>query len=115
MTRRSPNFPGWAGPRHKYGAKRDARDGITFDSKAEARYYDTLVLRQRAGEILFFLRQTPFHLPGGVVYRLDFLEFHADGSVHAVDVKGLETETFRVKRRLVESIYAPLTIETVTA
>jgi hypothetical protein len=90
------------------------RDGQRFDSKAEARYYDGLVLLKQGGEVVFFLRQVPFHLPGGVTYRCDFQVFYADGTVAFVDVKGMETPEFRTKKRLVESLY-PIEIEIVKA
>lgn len=96
--------------RSKYGAEPTEVDGIRFDSKAEARYYQRLKLRVQNGEVRYFLRQVPFHLPGGVRYVVDFMEVHADGSVHWVDVKGIETAMFRTKKRLVESLY-PVTIE----
>ena len=88
--------------RHKYGAKKTDVDGIRFDSKKEAKYYQELKLRQMAGEIVFFLRQVPFYLPGGVTYRVDFQEFHADGTVHFVDVKGMRTQSFIAKKKIVE-------------
>lgn len=97
---------------HKFRAVPTELDGIKFASKAEARYYAQLKLRQAAGEVVFFLRQTPFHLPGGVKYVADFLEFHADGSCHVVDVKGMETAAFRAKRKQVEALY-PVRIEVV--
>ena len=98
--------------RHKYNAKKTVVDGITFDSQKEARYYSQLKLRQQAGEIEFFLRQVPFHLPGGTVLRVDFVEFHTDGSVHVVDVKGMETAEFKIKKREVEATY-PIEVEIV--
>lgn len=98
--------------RHKFHAIPTESDGINFSSKKEARYYQTLKLRQAAGEVLFFLRQVPFHLPAGVKYVVDFQEFHADGTVHFTDVKGMETPTFKAKRRMVEALY-PIKIETV--
>lgn len=96
--------------RHKFNAKRTERDGMSFDSKKEARYYDDLKLRQRAGELVFFLRQVPFHLPGSVTYRVDFQEFLADGSVRFIDVKGYVTPEYTAKKKMVEAIY-PITIE----
>lgn len=96
--------------RSKYGAEPTVVDGIRFDSKAEARYYQNLLLKVKSGTVRYFLRQVPFHLPGGVRYVVDFMEVHADGSVHYVDVKGIETAMFRTKKRLVESLY-PITIE----
>jgi hypothetical protein len=97
---------------HKYHAIRTERDGYKFDSKKEAAYYDELKLRVKAAEVLTFLRQVPIHLPGGVKFVVDFLEFHADGSVHFVDVKGMETKLFKTKRKLVETLY-PFEIEIV--
>lgn len=103
------NFPR---VRHKFHAVVTECDGIKFSSKKEARYYQALKLRLQAGEVLFFLRQVPIHLPGGVKLVVDFQEFHADGTVHFVDTKGMETESFKAKRRMVEALY-PFTIETV--
>lgn len=98
--------------RHKFNAQASHSDGMRFDSKKERRYYDTLKTRQQAGDVVTFLRQVPFHLPGGVKYVVDFQEFHADGTVHFVDVKGMETPEFKTKKRMVEATY-PVTIEVV--
>lgn len=98
--------------RHKFHAVVTECDNIKFSSKKEARYYQTLKLRQQAGEVVFFLRQVPIHLPGGVKLVVDFQEFHADGTVRFVDTKGVETESFKAKRRMVEALY-PFKIETV--
>ena len=99
--------------RHKYKAVQTELDGIKFGSKREARYYKELKLRVKAGDVVTFLRQVPFPLPGGVRYVCDFLEFHADGTVHVIDVKGFETEAFRAKKKMVEQVYAPIKIEVV--
>lgn len=86
-------------------------DGIRFDSKREARYYEQLKLRKAAGEVSYWLRQVPLHLPGGTRYVVDFLVFFTDGAPPSfVDVKGRETQVFRVKRREVQHHY-PITIE----
>jgi len=98
--------------RHKYNAVKTDVDGIRFDSKKEARYYVNLKLRKEAGDVVFFLRQVPFHLPGNVTYRVDFQEFLADGTVRFVDVKGFSTKTFVMKKKMVESLY-PVEIEVV--
>lgn len=95
----------------KYKNRRAVVDGIRFDSIKEADYYQHVVKPSLAsGRFVMCLRQTPFHLPGGVIYKLDFLEFHADGTVHAVDVKGTQTPTFILKKKQVESLY-PIRIE----
>ncbi len=98
---------------HKYGAVAVETDGIKFSSKKEARYYQTLKLRQAAGEVVQFLRQVPFYLPGGVKYVCDFMEFRADGTVHFIDTKGMLTESFKAKKRMVEQLFAPIVIELV--
>lgn len=96
--------------RHKYGAKRTETDGIKFDSKKEAHYYEDLKTRVRIGEVIFFLRQVPFHLPGNTKYTVDFQEFRADGTIAFVDVKGMQTKEFIRAKKQVEALY-PVTIE----
>lgn len=91
--------------RHKFGAIRCEREGIKFPSKAERAYYDKLCLLKKSGEILFFLRQVSFDLPGGVVYRCDFMCFYKDGTVDIVDVKGYMTPMAKNKIAMVEDIY----------
>jgi len=80
-------------------------NNILFDSVKEMNYYKDLQLLQKAGEIVFFLRQVPFDLPGGVTYRVDFVEFYPDGSVRFIDVKGIETDMFIMKKKQVEALY----------
>ena len=96
--------------RHKYYAKPQKINNMHFDSKKEAKYYGQLNMLQKCGEILFFLRQVPFHLPGNIIYRVDFMEFHKDGSVHFVDVKGYITQMAKNKIKQVEALY-PINIE----
>ena len=90
---------------HKYGAKPTVIDGIRFDSIKEARYYSTLKLAQKTGELLFFIRQVPFHLPGGTKLVVDFVEFWSDGEVKITDVKGMKTDVYKLKKREVEHHY----------
>lgn len=96
--------------RHKFNAVRTERDGIKFPSKSEAAYYDYLQACRKAGSLAFFLRQVPLHIPGAVL-RLDFLEFWADGTITFTDVKGMETDEFKHKRRAIEILY-PFKIRT---
>jgi hypothetical protein len=49
--------------------------------------------------------QVPFHLPGGVKYVCDFMVLYKDGLIDFVDVKGFETAEFKMKKKLVESLY----------
>ena len=98
----------------KYGNKKVTVDGIKFDSKKEALYYTKLKLAKQSGELLFFLRQVPFHMPGNVRYLVDFLEFWADGRVQFTDVKGYRTDTYLMKKKMVEDLYNPVQITEVS-
>ena len=89
---------------HKYNAKRVEIDGVKFHSTSEGARYHYLKAEQTAGRLIFFLMQTRIDIPGST-YRLDFLEFWADGRIVWLDVKGFETEAFKIKRRAVEAIY----------
>lgn len=99
--------------RHKYNATRTELDGIKFSSKREAGFYAVLKAGVEQGTVVQFLRQVPFHLPGGTRYVCDFLVFYPDGSCSFIDVKGMETESFKLKRKMVEALYAPIRIEVV--
>lgn len=96
--------------RHKFGAIRTETDGIRFASRKEAQFYENLKLLQANGDVIFFLRQTPFHLPGNVRYVVDFVTFDKDGSVHFIDIKGMKTPMYKAKKKMVESLY-PIEIE----
>ncbi|SDX62058.1 DUF1064 domain-containing protein [Salimicrobium album] len=101
--------------RSKYGAKKMKLDGHTFDSKREADYYAHLKLRKRAGEIKDFTLQPKFTLQEGfkkdgktfrkISYIADFRIEHVDGTIENVDVKGMETKEFSIKRKLYERLY----------
>jgi len=98
--------------KHKFKAIQTECDGIKFPSKKEANYYKQLKLLQKAGDVVFFLRQVPLHLPGNTKYVVDFIEFRRDGTVHFVDVKGVKTEMFIMKKKQVEQLY-PIEIEVI--
>ncbi|MCP1376019.1 DUF1064 domain-containing protein [Dyella lutea] len=99
--------PAKEGAPKKYRNQVTVVDGIRFDSKREARYYEQLKLRKQAGEVSYWLRQVPVHLPGGTRYVLDFLVFFTEPGrdPEYVDVKGRETPVFRLKKREVEHHY----------
>ena len=99
----------WCKLQHKFGAKPTSSDGIKFASKKEHKRYQELKVLQQHGELLFFLRQVPFHLPGGVKYLCDFMNFWQNGSVTIEDVKGMKTPMYILKKKQVEKLY-PITI-----
>jgi hypothetical protein len=96
--------------RHKFNAKPVDDDGQHFSSKLEHRYYLHLKLLQKSGEVVFFLRQVPFWLPGAVTYRCDYQVFYADGTIRFIDCKGMTTDLFTLKKKQVEALY-PVEIE----
>ena len=96
--------------KHKFGAKQCKSGEIKFPSKLERDYYNRLKALQRSGEILFFLRQVPFHLPGNIKYVVDFVEFWAPvneqpGDIIFTEVKGYMTDLAQMKIRQTEEIY----------
>jgi hypothetical protein len=100
--------------RHKFNAVAIEHDGIRFDSKMEARYYDILKAKQKAGKVAFFLRQVPLHISAKTRLVIDFQVFNEDGTVDFIDVKGQLTEAYKIKKREVELKY-PIKIKEVKA
>lgn len=88
--------------RRKYNNTPTVVDGRTFDSKHEAARYQDLMTLLRAGEIRGVFCQHPFQLPGGVVYRADFVVLDNDGTWHVEDAKSPATakdKAYRLKKR----------------
>ena len=96
----------------KYGAKKVTIDGITFDSKAEGRYYEHLQKLKKTGVVEDFEMQKVFTLLDkfahpqtgktvrAVTYRADFEVYYSDGRVEVVDIKGFITDVFKIKAKL---------------
>lgn len=107
-------------PGSKYNAQKTVLDGIKFDSKAESKYYANLLFLKKAGEVITIDIQPVFELQPAfdkngknyqaITYRADFRVTYADGRVEIVDVKGVKTETFDVKRKMFEYHYPDLTL-----
>jgi hypothetical protein len=99
----------------KYGSQKVTIGDITFDSKIEARYYEQLKWLEANKQILFFRLQPRYLLleafeKNGRKFRkmdyiADFEIHHLDGSIETIDVKGMETEAFKIKRKLFEHKY----------
>jgi len=90
----------------KYRNKPLVIDGIRFASKREAAYFAELKLREKAGEVGGVELQPRFPIlseKGEVicVYVADFAFFdHSQDRFRVVDVKGVETPVFKLKRKL---------------
>jgi len=129
--------------RSKYGNIKETIDGITFDSKREANYYQTLKLLKRAGEIINidfhpkYILQPAFwkccqevstntaskHIcpycekampkTSAITYSADFRVLYSDGHVEVVDVKGIKTAVFNLKQKLFEFKNPNLTLRVI--
>lgn len=85
--------------RNKYGAVRTEYNGRQYASKMQAEYAARLDMLESCGEIDWWGREIPLDLGPDTRYTVDFLVLEK-GSMHAVDTKGRETETFRRNVRL---------------
>ena len=101
--------------RNKYNARRVTVDGISFDSRKEADYYSALKLQLRAGLIKGFCRQPRFPLTENslraVEYVSDFIVFNNDGTADIIDVKGMETDVFRLKMKQMRERFPKLEVK----
>lgn len=86
--------------RKKYKNEPTEYRGRKYASKAEAARAAELDLLVRAGEIRAWQPQVLFRLGSDENrYQCDFLVWHNNGSTHAEDVKGRETEKFAADKR----------------
>ena len=100
--------------RSKYGNRKVELDGEKFDSVAERDRWVSLRLMERVGEIQSLRRQVRFHLSGAdgshvCDYIADFV-YRRDGAVVIEDVKGVVTDAFRIKAKLMAAQGQPVTI-----
>lgn len=103
------NLPG-AVPVLKYGNKITEVNGIAFDSKKEAAYYEDLLWRQRTGAVKSIELQPEFVLQPGykregkkirpIIYKADFKVTEAGGHVYYVDTKGMKTPVYLLKKKM---------------
>lgn len=86
-------------------------NGSWYQSRAEARYARDLDLRLKAKDIRSWTKQVRVDLVVNgkhiTSYYVDFRVVHNDGSIEWVEVKGPETDVWRIKRRLFEAVYLP--------
>ncbi|WP_315793222.1 DUF1064 domain-containing protein [Paenibacillus sp. BIC5C1] len=87
--------------------------GKRFDSVAEGEYYQFLLQQRKYGEIKDFECHPKFVLQEKpkITYIADFMVTELDGSRRVVDIKGVETSTFRVKLKLFQAKYPTLPID----
>lgn len=102
--------------KRKYGNKKVlSDDGQMFDSKREKARYDELTLLQSAGEISNLRRQVKYTLIPSqyndgkcverpVTYKADFV-YEQNGETIVEDVKGMRTDKYIIKRKLMLYIH----------
>lgn len=98
----------------KYFNKKTQVGMYVFDSIAESKRYKELALLEQAGQIKGLKLQPKFLLQEGfkkngktyrkIEYIADFM-YIENGKVIIEDVKGMETDVFKLKRKLFEYKY----------
>lgn len=85
-------------------------NGILFQSKKEADCYTELLLRKRIGEIEDLFLQMPIHviIDGVLVFKYlaDFCYVEVkSGTKFIIDVKGMRTPLYKLKKKVIEALY----------
>ena len=109
------------GKPHKYGVASSEKrtfQGVLYHSAAEARYARMLSLAQRAGSVEGWRRQVPFpiRVEGGevlMVVRIDFAVKEKGYRERYVEVKGKETERWKLNLKALKLCY-PQVVELLT-
>lgn len=112
--------------RSKYGNKKATYNGTIFDSRKERNRYITLLALQKAGEISDLKMQVPFEIIPAVYekvekqlktkvkivdrcvqkathYIADFVYKDKDGNMVVEDAKGMRTEKYLLKKKMMRA------------
>lgn len=102
---------------NKYRNKKVIVDGKEFDSKKEGNRYKELILLERAGEISNlelqprFLLQDKFKKNGRTFRKIEYVadfKYIENGKTIVEDVKGMQTDVFKLKHKIFEKVYPDL-------
>lgn len=95
---------------NKYKNKKVVYNGIKFDSKKEMNYYNKLKMLEKAGKIKDLRLQVPFVVLETfklndktykkTKYIADFVYSDEEGKYHVVDTKGVRTDVYKLKKKL---------------
>jgi hypothetical protein len=103
---------------NKYKNVKTEVNGITYHSKLEGKYAFELNARKLAGEIKDWERKVRISLDVGgrhiCNYYIDFLIHHLDETKEYVEVKGFQTDVWRLKWKLFEALYSELPMTRLT-
>jgi len=99
---------------NKYRNKKIVIDGIKFDSMREAAVYQDFMRQKKQGQIKELDLQVPFTLQEKfkdeygacrpIKYKADFVVTHSDGLIEVIDVKGYETDVFKLKWKMLRKV-----------
>lgn len=88
------------------------KDGFVFDSFAESKFYEHLKIKQKNGDVLSFEMQKVFEIQPkyrhpknnkmvrAIKYIPDFVIEYKNGDKEVVDVKGFQTDVFKMKMKM---------------
>lgn len=102
---------------NKYRNKKVQVDMYVFDSIAESRRYKELKLLEKAGKIQnlelqpHFLLQEAFKKNGRTFRKIEYIadfKYTENGRTIVEDVKGIQTDVFKLKHKLFEKKYPDL-------
>ena len=102
---------------NKYKNKKVIVDDYIFDSIQESKRYKELKLLLKAGEIQdlelqpHFLLQESFKKNGKTYRKIEYIadfKYIENGKIIVEDVKGLQTDVFKLKHKLFEKKYPEL-------
>lgn len=104
----------------KYRNKKAQIDMYVFDSVRESQRYKELKLLERAGEISNlelqprFLLQDSFKKNGRTFRKIEYVadfQYIENGKTIVEDVKGIQTDVFKLKHKIFEKVYPDLTLK----
>lgn len=96
---------------NKFNAKSSTYDGFHYHSRKEANYAAELDIRKRTRpkEVKSWERQVKLALKVNEThicnYYIDFKVFLTDGTIEYVEVKGFETDLWRMKWRVTSALW----------
>lgn len=108
---------------NKYKNTKIVVDNIKFDSNLEATRYKELKLLERAGTITDlelqprFLLQDSFKKNGRTFRKIEYVadfKYIENGKTIVEDVKGIQTDVFKLKHKIFEKKYPELSIKIIT-
>ena len=102
---------------NKYRNKKVIVEDYVFDSIAESKRYKELKLLLQAGEIQDlqlqprFLLQDSFKKNGRTFRKIEYIadfQYIENGKTIVEDVKGIQTDVFKLKHKIFEKVYPDL-------